>query len=376
MRILQLAPLWETVPPPAYGGTEAIVSLLTEGLVRRGHDVTLWASGDSTTSAELRSVFPRSLRTADDLADRAAHDWLHTGTALASAHQFDIIHNHVGELAMAFSSLVATPMLTTMHCAITSDNAPIWNQYRGYFNTISHAQQGALPLSFCATCVGTVHNAIDVASFPYCDEKDGYLLFLSRMAEEKAPHLAVEVARRLGMRILLAGKVDWRDRPYFDGVMHDLIDGDQVAFLGEADATMKRELYRKASCLLLPLQWDEPFGLVLTEAMACGTPVIAFRRGAAPELIVDGVTGYLVNTVDEMIDAVRKIGSINPLACRMHVEHYFDADAMVDRYVEVYERILSTERAPALPVPIILNSKRRMALSVLPAPHTLGSDVG
>lgn len=344
MKILQLAPLWETVPPPAYGGTEAVVSALTEELVGRGHKVTLWASGDSSTSARLRSVCQFSLRSAG-VADRYPHDWLHIASALAEADQFDIVHNHAGELAMAFSATTPAPMLSTMHCQITPDTQAIWDRYDGYYNTISRAQRETMPSVQGGRFVGPVYNGIDVASFPFCSEKDAYLLFLSRMSEEKAPHLAIEVARRAGMRLVMAGKVDWRDEPYFNRMVREQIDGTQIVFAGEADARLKRELYRKALCLLLPLCWEEPFGLVMPEAMACGTPVIAFPRGAAPELIVDGKTGYLVEDVDQMVAAVGRIAAINPADCRRHVEQRFGIGQMAAAYEAAYASILDSEEA-------------------------------
>jgi glycosyltransferase involved in cell wall biosynthesis len=343
MKILQVAPLWETVPPPAYGGTEAVVHALVESLVARGHDVTLWASGDSITSARLRWSYPRSLRTADDLADRSPHDWLHIARALADAATggYDLVHNHAGELALAFLRLVDVPVLTTMHCNPTPDTLPIWHEAPGWYNTISRAQYELQPQPRGPRYGGHVYNGIDTASFPYREDKDDFLLFLSRMAEEKAPHLAVVAARRLGRRLVLAGKVDWRDRPYFERVMVPLIDGDQVVFTGEANARRKRELFSAARALLLPLQWDEPFGLVIVEAMACGTPVIAFARGAAPELIEDGVTGFLVKDVDGMVAAVRRLGEIDPARCRLHVQVNFDTAVMTDNYLQLYERVLA-----------------------------------
>jgi glycosyltransferase involved in cell wall biosynthesis len=351
MKILQIAPVWEAVPPPAYGGTEAVVYQLVEELVRRGHDVTLWAAGDSSTSARLRWSARCSLRSAD-LADRSPHDWLHIARAIedAAAGDYDLIHNHAGELALAFLRLVRTPLLSTMHCNTTPDTAPIWDEGRGWYNTISRNQYATQPRFRAPRYIGHVYNGIDTASFPFSAKKDDYLLFLSRMAEEKAPHLAVEAARRLGRKLVLAGKVDWRDVAYFDRVMRPLIDGDRVVFLGEADAQLKRRLYRDAAALLLPLQWEEPFGLVMIEAMACGTPVIAFPRGAAPEIVTHGETGFLVDGVEEMAAAVLRLGSIDPSVCRASVEARFDTAVMTDRYVDLYERILAEEHRAMLPV--------------------------
>ena len=346
MKILQIAPLWETVPPPAYGGTEAVVSVLTEELVRRGHEVTLYASGDSRTRAELLSVFPHSLRTARDLQDPWPYAWLHSALALKEASEFDIIHNHAGDLTMAMAHLVPDiPMLTTMHCLITPDTKFIWDRYPGYYNTISMSQRRNMPPLADGHFVGVVYNAIDVHSFPYEERKEDYLLFLSRVSVDKMPHLAVEVARRSGRRLIIAGKVDRVDERYFSSVLAPLIDGKQVQFMGEADARLKRELFAKAYCLVLPLCWEEPFGLVMIEAMACGTPVVSFGRGAAPEVVVDGETGYIVRDVDEMVDAVGRVDRINPRRCRQHVEDNFDAPLMANRYLQAYQRIIVGERA-------------------------------
>ncbi len=344
MRILQLAPLWETVPPPAYGGTEAVVALLTDELVRRGHDVTLCASGDSRTLARLASVYPRSLRTATELKDRAPHDWLHVATALEMAKDFDVVHNHAGDLAVAFSGLVSTPVLSTMHCPVTPDTRPLWDRYRWYYNSISHAERCSMAPIRGGIDAGVVYNGVDVPSFPFSSDKDDYLLYLSRISPEKGPHTAIKVARRLGRRLVIAGKVDAYDRQFFETVIRPQIDGEQVTFLGEADGRLKRELYRRASCLLMPLDWEEPFGLVLVEAMACGTPVIVFPRGAAPEIVVDGETGFLVQDADEMARAVGRVDRIDPAACRRHAEERFGPQPMTDGYLALYERILAETR--------------------------------
>jgi len=349
MRILQLAPLWETVPPPAYGGTEAVVSVLVEELVRRGHDVTLWASGDSKTNAELCSIYHRSLRTAADLDDPGSYALMHAAMSLKDAGSYDVIHNHIGEAVMAMSHLVNTPMLTTMHCLITQDSKFIWDHYDGWYNTISRSEKLTMPPVANNKYCGVVHNAIDVASFPYNEKKDDYLLFLSRVSPDKAPHLAIEVAKRVGRNIILAGKVDPNpiDTSYFDSVLRPLIDGKHVQFVGEADGRLKRDLYEKAYALLLPLRWEEPFGLVMAEAMACGTPVVAFRRGAASEIIVHGETGYLVDNVDEMVEATLKVDRIDPRRCRRHVQANFSPERMADGYLRLYQQITRQ----AIPVP-------------------------
>ena len=342
-----LAPVWETVPPPAYGGTEAVVAQLTESLVARGHDVTLWASGDSRTSAHHRWAVPFSLRTAE-VADRPPHDWRHVAAALNDAvgGNYDLIHNHAGELPLAFLNLVSTPVLSTMHCALTPDTFPLWDKAPGWYSTVSKSQDTFHAPFSGPRYAGHVYNGIDTASFPFSATKDDYLLFLARMAPEKAPHLAIEAARRRGMKLVMAGKCDWRDQQYFETEVKHLIDGESVVYVGEADAKRKRELYRDAKALLLPLQWDEPFGLVMTEAMACGTPVIAFRRGSVPELVVNGRTGFVVDTVDGMVEALGRLSEIDPARCRSHVWLNFDTRAMVDGYLRLFEQIMQDSRPP------------------------------
>lgn len=356
MKILQVAPLWERVPPPGYGGTEAVVSVLTDGLVRAGHEVVLRASGDSLTLAALRSVYPQSLRSADAIKDGTPYDWVHAAEAIADAKAFDIIHNHAGEPVMALAGLADVPMLTTMHCLITPDTKFVWQHYDGYYNTISQAQISTVPPLEGPRYVGAVYNAIDVASFPFSENKGDYLLCLNRVAPEKGTHLAIEAARRTGRKLIIAGKVDRADRDYYETAVKPLVDGREVVFLGEADERAKRELYAQAACLMMPICWEEPFGLVMAEAMACGTPVIAFARGSAPELIVDGQTGFLVRDVDSMVEALGKIDAIEPAVCRQHVEANFDVPVMVEGYLRLYREIVGApatlpEAPPLAPVP-------------------------
>ena len=350
MRILQIAPLWESVPPAAYGGTEAVVYILVEELVRQGHEVTLCAAGDSHTSARLQAVYPRSLGSADGLGQYNVHCWQHAVLSLRDAREYDIIHNHAGEEVMALSHLVPdVPMLSTTHCLITPESKCIWDRYPGYYNTISWSQRRLMPQISGGSFAGVAYNAIDVSSFPFQAEKDDYLLFLGRLSPEKGPHLAVEAARRAGRRLIMAGSVNPADLHFFTTVVAPLIDGEQVVFVGEADGRLKRELYRNAYCLLMPITWDEPFGLVLTEAMACGTPVIAFRRGAVPEIVRDGETGFIVDTVEEMAEALEMAPHIDPWACREQVVQKFDAPVMAESYVRMYKAIVDGLLAPPLP---------------------------
>ena len=350
MRILQLAPVWETVPPPAYGGTEAVISVLTEELVRRGHEVLLCASGDSRTSAELFSVVPESLRVAGLTEDAVQYAAVHVAASLARSSGFDIVHNHNGppfDLGMAASSVTATPMLTTLHNQPAPNTQFIWSRYRGWYNTISEQQTQSLEAMPLARFAGRVHNGIDVDSFPFRAEKDDYAFFMARMTPEKAAHLAIEAALRAGYRIVLAGKSGTDDeREYFDAEVRPLLKLPGVDYVGEADAAHKRELYANARVQLVPLLWEEPFGLVIAEAMACGTPVIAFRRGAAPELVADGVTGFLVDDVQGMARALACVDQISASACRSHVEANFSAAALADNYLAKYEMIVGQKDVP------------------------------
>jgi glycosyltransferase involved in cell wall biosynthesis len=362
MRILQIAPLAERVPPLRYGGTEAVVGLLADGLVRAGHDVVLWASGDSLTLAELRSVYLHGLRLDPAVADPRPYEWVHVVEAIKDAQGFDIIHNHDGERMMALASLVEVPMLTTMHCLIDPDSKFVWDRYRGFYNTVSQAERVTIPPLESPRFVGVVYNAVDVAGFPFRADKDDYLLFIGQIAATKGAHLAVEVARRRGTRLIIAGKIDPSNRQYFAETIEPYIDGKQIQFVGEVGYE-KRELYANARCLLMPICWEEPFGLVMAEAMACGTPVIAFNRASAPELVVDGETGYIVRNVDEMAEAVGRLDRLNPYRCRQHVEERFDAPIMLQRYLEIYQRILTweTSRIQVTPMPVVPSEGMRVA---------------
>lgn len=341
MRILQIAPLWERVPPPAYGGTEAVVHLLVEELVRMGHDVTLVASGDSQTNARLQACYPQSLRSAKHIQDKTTYSLEHAAFSLRHATTYDVVHNHAGHEVMTMARFVSqVPMLTTMHCLIPEDTRIIWDNYGGYYNAISVAQRAALPPSRCGEFAGVVHNGIDVASFPFQEHKEDHLLFLSRISPEKGTETAIEVARRSGRKLVIAGKVDDVDKEYFHERVEPLIDGTQVVFVGEANAETKRELYRRARALILPITWEEPFGLVFAEALACGTPVLTFRRGAAPEIVDHGKTGFVVSNADEMVESVARLGEIDPVSCRETVAARFDKSTMARNYLRTYRNII------------------------------------
>lgn len=337
MRIAQVAPPIERVPPPAYGGIENVVSVLTDELVRRGHDVTLYATGDSQSLARLKSVCSQPLR-GRDLIWPLALELAHLALVLEESHDYDVVHNHYGPMLMAFSRSVNAPLLTTIHGPMAPEAEVIWATYRGYYNTISRASKIGLP---DPGYLGVVYNGIDVASFPFRRDKEDFLLCLARISPEKGTHLAIEAAIRAKRRLIIAGKIDRVDREYWEEKVSPRIDGKQIRFVGEADGPMKRDLYARATCLLHPVTWPEPFGLNLAEAMACGTPVIAMRKGSIPEVVATGETGFVVDSLDEMVAAVDRVAAIDPSVCRQRVEHLFSTRTMTDGYERLYERIAS-----------------------------------
>lgn len=338
MRIAMVSPLEVRVPPIAYGGTELVVSLLTEELVRMGHQVTLFASGDSVTSARLESVCPHYLRGSQ--RDGSILNMINVVSCLEHASEFDIIHNHTTLEGMATAGLVKTPMLTTLHGGLKGDWLELFAHYKGWYNTISQSAKSLLPEM--ERFVGVIYNSIDVGSYPFNGSyRKTFLLFLARISYEKGPHLAIEVAKKLGRRLVIAGNVHPVDEEYFTTMVLPGIDGDNIKYAGEADYQQKRELLLQADCLLAPITWAEPFGLFFIEAMACGTPVITFNRGSAPEVVKHGETGFVVETVDEMAEAVDYIRQISREHCRKYVQQHFDIPRMTNDYLKAYERVLS-----------------------------------
>lgn len=340
MRIGMIAPLEFRLPPIAYGGIEQVVSLLTEELVRRGHEVALFAAGDSITSAELVPGSPCGLRGTD--RDKNVLNMLNAAACMERAEDFDVIHNHVPLEGMPLAGLVDTPVLTTFHGGFAGDWIALYNRYQGWYNTISRSAASLLHLR--ERFVGVIYNAIDVGSYPFrSGAREDFALFLSRISHEKGPDIAIEAARLAGCRLIIAGNVDEPDREFFESRVMPHVDGDQVQYVGEANAEMKRLLYSRARFLLAPITWEEPFGLFFAEAMACGTPVIAFNRGAAPEVIEDGVTGYIVGDLDEMVDAITRIDRIDPAKCRQRMEDRFDVARMANDYQTAYEEIIKNQ---------------------------------
>jgi glycosyltransferase involved in cell wall biosynthesis len=349
MRIAQLAPTYERVPPIGYGGTELVAHLLTESLVRRGHDVTLYASGDSLTTASLRSITPTARRYGDpDVLRHAEHLHLANVQACfvdATEGRFDVIHNHAGLEGMVLAAMSTTPVLTTNHNAYVDDTATIWDRYPWYHHAVSDAGTALFPAS---GRLPAIHHGIDVGSFRFGAEGQGYLLFLGRFSPEKGSAAAVEVARRSGRRLVLAGKVDPLEVDHFAEAIEPWIDGDRIRHIGEVGGDEKLELLAGADALLFPIDWDEPFGLVMVEALASGTPVIGFDRASVPEIVDHGETGFVVADVDGMLGAVEQLGSISRRHCRRVAESRFDAERMTTGYERAYEFVVGA--APTRPV--------------------------
>jgi glycosyltransferase involved in cell wall biosynthesis len=345
MRIAQVAPLYESVPPRQYGGTERVVSYLTEALVARGHDVTLFASGDSTTRARLVPGCERSLR----LCARGGDLPLHIGMLLRvyeGAGDFDLIHCHTDYLGLPLSRGVATPTVLTLHGRLDMPEIhPIYRAFpRVAFVSISDAQQRPIPDIAWA---GTVLHGLPVDLYRHHPEPGRYLLFLGRISPEKRPDSAIRIALAAGVPLRIAAKVDSADKDYFEAVVRPLLHHPLVEFLGEVDDRGKEELLGGALALLFPVDWPEPFGLVLIEALACGTPVIARRRGSVPEIITHRYTGLIGETDEDLIAAVARVDTIDRATCRAEFERRFTVDRMADDYLEMYRSV----RAVAAPRP-------------------------
>jgi len=338
MRIAQIAPLAEPVPPEMYGGTERVVSLLTEELVRRGHEVTLFASGDSETAARLVAVTPEALRLTGEDVDPYVSLMLELGMVFDGADQFDVIHSHVDYFALPFARHVRTPVVTTLHGRLDLPGLPtIYGRYsEAPVVSISDNQREPLP---GANWAATVYNGTDLTRFTFNETGGDYFAFVGRICPEKNIEGAIDIARRTGVPLRIAAKVDPVDADYHESVVKPLMDSRQVEFLGELGDEDKDELLGSARALLFPVDWPEPFGLAMTEAMACGTPVLALRRGSVPEVVEDGVTGFVRDSEDELAAVAHDVDRLSRRACRQRVERHFSVDVMTDGYEAVYQRV-------------------------------------
>lgn len=342
MRIAQVAPLWERVPPSTYGGIELVVGLLTDELVKRGHEVTLFASGDSLTLAKLESIHPQALRLDPSVKEFNIYEMLHLNHAYEKALEFDIIHSHMGCAALPYANLLkTTPTVHTLHGTFTPDNEKmfVWARQQPYVSISNAQRETRLNLNI----VSTVYNGIATERYQFYPQPQNppYLAFLGRLSPEKGTHLAIEIAKRSGWHLKIAGKVDVVDRKYFETEIEPLIDGQQIEYLGEANHEQKSELMGNAVATLFPITWREPFGLVMIESMVTGTPVIAIALGSTQEVIVPGKTGFLCQNVDECIAALDKVAELDRQTCRQHVLDNFSVQRMADGYEAVYRQLIT-----------------------------------
>jgi glycosyltransferase involved in cell wall biosynthesis len=339
MKIAQVAPFWEAVPPVTYGGIELVVHLFTEKLVQRGHEVTLFAAGDSLTSAKLLSVCPRALRQDFLASEYEYYEMLQLRQVYEQSKKFDIIHFHDKCASLPFVDLISTPTVRTLHYPFTKGSCCLFNGYQqhGYIS-ISQAQRQPMPhLNY----LSTVYNGIDLSNYPFCCQplEPPYLAFLGRMSPDKGPQHAIAIAKQTGWQLKMAGKVDGGDRNFFDSEIAPKIDGTQIQFLGEVNHAQKVELLGQAAATLFPIQWNEPFGLVMIESMATGTPVIGTNQGSVSEVIADGKTGFVCHTHEEMAAMIPEALKLERSVCREYVQSKFTVKQMVDGYEAAYRQL-------------------------------------
>lgn len=357
MRIAQVAPLHESVPSKRYGGTERVVSWLTEELVRQGHEVTLFASGDSFTAARLISVCQSSLRTDPNCIDPLAYHILMLEQVAKRAGEFDIIHFHVDYLHFPLSRRITTPHVTTLHGRMDlPEHGPMYREFDDVpVISISFAQRRPVPF---ANWVGNVYHGLPAGLLKLHAGPGKYLAFLGRMSPEKRPDRAIEIAKRAGIPLKIAAKVDRADREYFDARIKPLLNCSLVDYIGEINDREKSDFLGNAIANLFPIDWPEPFGINMIEAMACGTPTIAFPCGSVPEIIEDGVNGFIVNSIDEAVAAVHRIPQMCRKTCRGVFEERFTAPRMTSEYLALYDVFVQPEDESVLETEFRLPARR------------------
>jgi glycosyltransferase involved in cell wall biosynthesis len=346
MKIAQIAPLYESVPPKSYGGTERVVSYLTEELVQQGHDVTLFASGDSVTSARLVAACPNSLRLDPNCTDKTVHHVELVDMVFERASEFDILHFHIDYLHYPLFTRTEVHHLTTLHGRL--DLPELFRLYRRFPDvplvSISDAQRA--PIAW-ANWRATIHHGLPLDLYKYNPHPADYLAFIGRISPEKRLDRAIEIARRAGQKIKIAAKVDSADQEYFREVIQPLLQDPGCEYLGEIEEREKNEFLSNAAGLLFPIDWPEPFGLVLIESMACGTPVIAYSRGSVPEIIEPGVSGFIVTGIDDAVSAVEQLPTLSRRCCREAFENRFTSDRMACNYLRVYDSLISGSPSPS-----------------------------
>ncbi len=337
MRIAQIAPLWISVPPKTYGGTELIISWLSDELVRRGHEVFLFATGDSKTKAKLIPVWPVSLWKANLRAPHAVFSLMYK-KVIEMQDQFDIIHDHCEFYTCPYSKFLKVPIVTTLHHPLTEETITLYKKFPNInFVALSKNQKKQ---AAGVNIVKVIYNGLPLEKYPFNPKPKDYLLWLSRIGPDKGVAEAIDIAKLSGEKLIIAGNILPQYADYFEFRVKPLIDGKQIQFVGAADFKKKIELFKNAKAFLFPVKRPEPFGLVVIEAMACGTPVIAFKRASMPELIKDGENGFLVDSVEQACQAVKKIDKIKREVCREWVKENFNLRRMVNRYEKLYKKVL------------------------------------
>jgi len=337
MKIAVLSTIAWRTPPRHYGPQESVASNITEELVKRGHDVTLYATGDSETAGKLEAVCPRGYEEDPDIIPKVWES-LHISKLFEEAGNYEIIHNHFDFLPLTYSAMIDTPVVTTIHGFSSPGILPVYRKYNSkvYYVSVSKSDQ-APDLDYA----GTIHHGIKIEDFQYQPDPDDYLLYFGRIHPDKGTREAIEIARACGKRLIIAGII--QDKLYFKKYVETQLLPGSVEFIGSAGPDERSSLLGNAQALLHPISFDEPFGLSVIESMACGTPVIAFNRGSMPELITPNKCGYLVWNTGEAIEAVKKLGEINRLDCRKHAEENFTVKIMADKYEKLFEHIIESE---------------------------------
>ena len=363
MKIAQVAPLFESVPPKLYGGTERVVSYLTEALVQLGHEVTLYASGDSLTRAKLRPACRRALRLDKTSRDPCADHVYLAERVFQEAADFDLIHSHIDYLAFPLFRRMRTPRVSTLHGRLDIPN--LRNLYLEFRDepviSISDYQRRPLPW---ADWRATIYHGLPVDLYEFHEKPGDYLAFLGRVSPEKRLDDAIKIARRSGIPLKIAAKVDKSDRDYFESVIKPQLNQGGIQFIGEIGESEKSEFLGNALALLFPVDWPEPFGLVMIEAMACGTPVIARSRGSVPEIIEHGATGFVINDLEEGVQAVKKIHRINRKCCRLTFEERFSAVRMAKDYVAVYAELIQANAKRELTSNLVSLNKNQLNFEI------------
>jgi glycosyltransferase involved in cell wall biosynthesis len=346
MRIAHIAPLWLTVPPKDYGGLESILSYLVEEQVRQGHEVTLFACGGSQTKGNLVEVIEKPMYELLGKFDWSAvhpYEFITFYELLKRIDDFDVVHNHMGFHPLSLTPRIPIPVVTTNHSSVAPDFPYLAELFKNEnFVSISEAQRANAPY---LNYIDNVYNALDPALFdPNFEATDDYFFFIGTLSKNKGVDIAVKAAKQSGHKLILAGEIRPEDQEWLDKEVMPLVDGEQIKFIGRANFEQKVELFRKAKALLFPSQWNEAFGMVAIEALACGTPVIGWKSGAIPEIIEHGRTGFVADNMESFIDAMNNIGTIDRKVCREELEKRFSVKAMAEHYVQIYQKLIDSKK--------------------------------